>query len=464
MQSDLTKSFHEFCRKHTLLQRGDRLLVAVSGGVDSIVLLDLLCRLRPEWQLEIVVAHFNHQLRGEESQEDEDLVRKLGDGKELPVIVEAKDVAAYCRTNKLSVETGARKLRYQFFDRAAKEMDCQKIAFGHTADDQAETILDHVMRGTGVAGLSGIPVQRGKYIRPLLFATRRQILAHAEELGLSYRYDSSNDDLTYKRNRIRHLLLPQIKKEFNPKVVTALNQLGSIMAEVDAYLVDQAKAAYSNCLRIQQDDKIVLDIIAFLAYFTPLQNYILRHALDALGDDPRGLDFQTTERIFRLLANRRQGKEIRLDSGLTVRLSSDALVLSKVKSFDSEIEITEIPGKYRLWQGFVLEINAESKPLEQVLFHRDPNVEWMDADLLGGPLCVRTFRVGDRFHPINLKGSKKLSDFFIDEKVPFYLRDNVPILECKSGIVWVCGYRLDDRYKVTDASKRFLRLELSKEP
>ncbi len=464
MAIDFVKFFAEFCRKHALLQHGDRILVAVSGGVDSIVLLDLLCRVRQEWQLELLVAHFNHQLRGEESDEDEEFVKTVGANMQIPAFTEAQDVAGYCQTNKLSIETGARDLRYQFLDRVAAEMDCQRIAFGHTADDQAETVLDRVMRGTGVAGLGGIPVCRGKYIRPLLFATRRGILAHAEEFGLPYRHDSSNDDLSHKRNRIRHLLLPQIKKEFNPKVVTALNQLSSIMTEVDAFLREQGKAAYFQCLRDQEDDKIVLDIIAFLAYFTPLQNYILRQALDVLGDDPRRLDFQTTERIVQLLENRRQGKEIKLASGLTIRLSSHALVLSKVKSVKNEIEVSEIPGKYRLWRGFALEIKAESKPLEQVLFHRDPNIEWVDADLMARPLRVRTFRAGDRFHPLNLKGSKKLSNFFIDEKVPFYLRGSVPILECKSGIVWICGYRLDDRYKVTDSSKRVFRLALSKEP
>ncbi len=459
----MTKSLAEFCRKHALIQPGDRILVAVSGGVDSVVLLDLLRRLCPEWQLELCVAHFNHRLRGEESDEDEQFVKTICAEMQTPVFTEAQDVAEYSQANKLSIEMGARELRYQFLDRVAAENDCQRIAFGHTADDQAETILDRVMRGTGVAGLTGIPIRRGKYIRPLLFASRRQIMAHADEFGLHFRYDSSNDDLSYKRNRIRHLLLPQIKKDFNPKVVAALNHLGAIMMEVDAFLREQGRTAYLKCLRYQDADKIVLDIIAFLAYFTPLQNYILRHALDVLGDDPRRLDFQTTDRMVQLLRNRRPGKEIKLDSGLTMRLSSDALVLSKAKRAIHRIEITEMPGKYNLWQGLVLEIKAESKPLEQVLFQRDPNIEWIDADLMGGPVCVRTFRAGDRFHPLNLKGSKKLSDFFVDEKVPFYLRDSVPILECGSGIVWICGYRLDDRYKVTDSSKRIFRLALSKE-
>lgn len=437
--------------------------MAVSGGADSVVLLDLFARLQMEWQWDLSIAHFNHRLRGKESDEDQVFVEALGTRLKIPVHSEAQEVTAFCRENKLSIETGARELRYHFLERIAQEMDCQRVATGHTANDQAETVLDWMMRGAGVSGLAGIPIIRDRIIRPLLFATRAEILAHADGFGLAYREDSTNLDLTYRRNRIRHILLPLIKKEFNPRITSSLNRLSEIMTEVDSFLYNEATTAFLNCLKSQETDKIILDIIAFLAYFTTLQKYVLRHALEILGEDPRKLDFRTFDRILVLVQSHRLGKEIRLDSGMVIRLSRDAIVICKPQAAVQGFDVTTIPGRYPLWQGMAFEINSEPKPLDQLVLHHSHNIEWVDAEKVTMPLHVRTFREGDHFHPLNLKGSKKLSDFFIDEKVPFYLRQSIPILECKTGIVWVGGYRLDDRYKVSENTKRVLRLALSKE-
>ena len=459
---DILDTFISFNKKHQLFNFGDSILVALSGGVDSVVLLHLLHRLMKEWGLKIHVAHLNHMIRGEESDGDELFVIELCAKWDVPCTVNRRDVPGFQKKEGISVEMAAREVRYKFLDEVAREQQCRCIAIAHNANDQAETVLDHLMRGSGITGLSGMPVKRDHYIRPLLFATRDEIERYAQEQALSFQKDSSNEDVSYKRNRIRHNLIHIIEEQFNPRAVSALNKVSSIMTEADEYLDYSANEALKHCIRYKDRDKIILDIIEFLAYFNILQKYVLRKALKHLGRDERLLNFKVFEKIRLLLEKRRYGTFLDLGQNVQIRLSPDELVIGTFHQHDEEIQIDSIPFKSDLWDGWNLEINRDGKPLDEIVKNSDLNVAWVDEDCLQGTLKVRTLREGDRFYPLNFKGSKKLSDFFIDKKIPFYERQRIPVLECRKGIVWLCGFRLDDRFKVTTRTKRVLNLKLSR--
>lgn len=458
---NLTEAFLEYNQQQKLFSSGDKILIAVSGGIDSIVLLDIFLRIRQEWNLQTAVIHFNHRLRGEESDGDEKFVRNICDQNSITIYIGSKDVAAFSRAEKQSIEMGARECRYNFFARIAEKHRFNHLALGHNANDQAETILSHIIRGSGVRGLCGMLPKRGKYIRPLLFATRKDIINYARQRNLAFREDVSNADISYQRNRIRHILLPTLAKEFNPNIVKTLNRLGENMTGVDDLLRSQGKTAYINCLKSRTSSKIVLDIIKFLAYFEVLQKYILEFVLADLNKDVRFLDYGTFERI-RTLINRHQNKSVEIAPDLWIVTSKNELFIGDLEKAHKEILIEHIPGRYQLWNNLIFEIKREAKPLEQVLKKSDSNVEWIDEDSIKLPLKIRTYHHGDRFQPLNMHGSKKLSDFFIDEKIAFYNRNTIPILESNGRIVWICGHRLDERFKIKNKTANVLKLELRK--
>ncbi len=457
----LSENLVKYNQKHKLFSVNDKILLAVSGGIDSVVLLHLFLQIREEWNLQIAVIHFNHRLRGSESDGDEIFVRNLCEKNKLVYFVSNEDVGNYSKANKISIEMAARKCRYDFFCQIAQENKFDLIALGHNANDQAETVLSHIIRGSGVRGLGGIHPKRDKYIRPLLFATRKEIENYAHQQNLSFREDSSNADTSYQRNRIRHILLPILARDFNPNIVKTLKRLGENMTGIDDYLRSQGDDAYLRCLKYRDHCKIVLDIIKFLAYFDVLQKYILERVLTDLKKDVRILDYRTFERI-KTLINKHINNSIKISSDLWIVTSSNELFVGKFEKQREEIFIQEIPGQYQLWNDLIFEIKRTTKPLKQVLKNSGSNVEWIDESSIELPLKIRPYHHGDRFQPLNLRGSKKLSDFFIDEKIAFYKRSSTPILECKGRIVWVCGHRLDERFKLTQKTANVLKLELRK--
>lgn len=458
---NIQEAFLKYNQKHKLFFAGEKILIAVSGGIDSVVLLHLFLQIRQEWNLQPAVAHFNHRLRGEESDGDEIFVRNICDKNDIDFFTGNEDVGAYSKRNKISIEMGARECRYDFFASVAQEHKFDHIALGHNANDQGETILSHIIRGSGVRGLSGISPSRDIYIRPLLFATRKEINNYAQQQNLSFREDSTNADISYQRNRIRHILIPALARDFNPNIVKTLVRLGENMTEIDEYFQRQGEDAYLRCLKYRDNHKIVLDIIKFLAYFRVLQKYILEFVLIDLKKDYRILDYKTFERI-KTLINKKQNKSLEISSDLWMVISGNELFIGQLEKQQEEIFIQDIPGQYQLWNNLIFEIKRVAKPLKQVLRMSGSSIEWIDEKCIELPLKIRTYHHGDRFQPLNLGGSKKLSDFFIDEKIAVYMRNSTPILESKGRIVWVCGHRLDERFKITEKTSSVLKLELRK--
>lgn len=458
--SDLFDKFFAFNAKHQLVQANDRVLVAVSGGVDSVVLLHLMSRLARPLALELQVVHVNHGLRGEQAERDQEFVAQLAASMGLPFIVRKVNVPGLVARRHLSEETAARWLRYRCFQWALKKTHAAVLALGHQADDQVETVIDHFLRGSGVKGLRGMPVRRGNYIRPLLFASRQEIETYAQTHSLDYQIDSTNLMTRYRRNRIRHQLIPLLQSEFNPAIAAAVLRTARIMGETEAYLNEQARLALNTCLIQQKIDKIILDIDAFLSYFIVIQKYMLFQLLDRVGIARSTLTSTIIDRMLRLIHAKATGRTILLPRPWQMSVASGQIVLhrSEPVAFDFEIELNQrydLPGSgLRFWAEL---IPAGQLPAQ---WGADPRIEFVDYHRLSGQLRLRTIRAGDRFRPVNFSGEKKISDFLIDLKIPRHQRLSIPLLVCDEGIVWILGYRIDDRFKITKNTQQVLKLQI----
>ncbi len=445
-----------------LLEFGDRVVVGVSGGADSVALLSVLHELASDYELALTVAHLNHCIRGRDADLDEEFVRNLAAELGLECIAERVDVPAIRARDGGSLEEAGRRERYAFYERAATAAGASKIAVGHNKNDNAETVLQRILRGTGLRGLQGIPPHRPLHrgsdlqvIRPLIDVTRQEILEYLAIIGRDYRTDASNNDTTYLRNRLRHVILPMLEAEFGPGVTDSLNRL----AENARYQYNLIEPEVEELLRRARLDEpgalLALDRKKIL-----MAGEVGIEALRlALQDEGTGqLTSGHCEGLFDMMTTTCNGRQMSLPGGLTLRVEGDKLLLvdparEPEEAYD-EIELP-IPGAAE-FAGFRLSVPVIDDPpnIEAVLKTWDRCEEMVDTDQLELPLSIRARRPGDRFRPLGAPGSRKLHDFFIDEKVPAHRRDSVPLVCDRAGIVWVAGYRIAHRVRITAGTRR----------
>lgn len=453
----LTK-FHEFCRRKRLIEERNKLIAAVSGGVDSVVLLDLLAKEQDAFGLSVIVAHFNFQLRGAESDDDEAFVSARARHYGFELYVERADTASYAASKKIGIQEAARLLRYEFFDKLLLSSGFDRIATAHNADDNAETILLNTFRGAGVAGLSGIPVYRAdrRIIRPLLFAERKDIEAYAAAEHLAYRTDSSNATDAYTRNFIRHAIVPLVRERINPDVVTTLSRSADLFRELEAYLKFTARASYELVVVKDSTLELQLSIPRLRSNPTLIQQYIIMLAAEQFAN--RKLESDQVHNILDL-TDGLTGSWVPIDKEHMVFRDRDHLVFRRQEDI-GEFRFTVLPCHQYWFPHF--SFSSEIVTDVQV----PPNgkdVEYVDADKIAGQeLILRSWADGDAFIPLGMRSKKKISDYFVDAKIPLYLKRLVPILETRAGeVVWVCGHRIDERFKVTADTRRVLKLHFS---
>jgi len=467
--------------KFKMIAPGEKVLVGVSGGPDSVALLHGLWSLREEFHLKLHVFHLNHMMRGKEAEEDALFVEELARRHGLPVTVERVDVPRLIRGRKAgSAQEVAREVRYQRFYRAAEEVGAQRIALGHNLNDQAETVLMRLLRGAGTDGLAGIPpVREGKIIRPLLEITRREIEEYLARQGLPARLDRSNWKTRYLRNRIRMRLIPLLEKNYNPRVVELLSRLADQAREEAGFMEAAAREAYRRLAREEATDEATEGATVFLPLASlrreplALQRRVVRAALSRAKGDTRRVDFRHVEQVLEMAGAGRVEAALDLPGGLRARRTYTDLIIEQEPvtgrgqgepAAPGEVYTLQIPGFTPL-PAWDLTMQAELLPRHQVegIPGQEPRspVAHLDYDRITLPLQVRARRPGDRFRPLGLAGSKKIKDFFIDLKVSRRERDRIPLVVSGEDIVWVVGWRIDDRFKVGPRTSRVLVLRAS---
>jgi len=455
MVKDFINRFREFIQKNKLIAPKDKIIVAVSGGVDSIVLLDVLNELKTQLKLELVAAHFNHKLRGDESDEDEKFVREFTSKLGIECYVRSEDTKEYCKSRKISIQEGARELRYNFFETLRLLKGFDKIATAHNANDNAETVLLNLFRGSWINGLAGIQIKRGNIIRPLLFATREEIEEYASEKGLPYRIDSSNLKTTYRRNYIRLKLLPLISENINPGIIETLNRTSQIFSELAEFIRHEVSKIIKFVSIEEGPGKILIDIQRLRSYLFFIQESVIISTIETFFNER--VDFSRVLSVLNLIDST-PGSSVMLSKDLFVYRDRQHLVFLRKPEFEeTEVFAYIHPGEKYETDSFVL--SSEFVERENVQFNNDSRVEYIDAELIADELILRNWHPGDWFIPLGMKGRKKISDFLIDLKVPVYDKKKVLVLESEGKIVWVCGLRLDDRFKVTDSTNKILKIE-----
>lgn len=450
-----------------MLSGRERVLVALSGGPDSVCLLRVLEGLKEEFRLNLQALYVDHGLRPEEVEGEKKFCGNLCTKFGISFLMKFIDVTSYAKVNKLNRQEAARELRYKIFEETAHEVNAEKIALGHTADDQAETLLMRLLRGTGPTGLSGIAPVRGKFIRPLIEVQRKEIEHYLAEGKIDFIVDSSNLKRDYLRNEIRLSLIPLIK-HMNPGIINTLARTASIFREEERYFEILVAKTLMKLISGKTESHIEL----FLGPLEAMEKIILRRTLRRAIDETRGLhgiSFVHIEDIIELIKKGASGDRLYLPHGIRVIKEYSTLILTSDPPVRLDKYNLNVPGKMVLKEAGVLVYASLGKTQDfegtsqSVGKHTDFKTSAIfDAERLIFPLIIRSREKGDFFYPLGFSKKKKLQDFFVDEKVPRDERNVIPLIVSGDDIVWVVGYRGDDRFKVTNETKKILKLEVEK--
>ncbi|MEN8262644.1 MAG: tRNA lysidine(34) synthetase TilS [Nitrospirota bacterium] len=457
---DLIQKVHKTILGYSMLSGKDHVLIGLSGGPDSVCLAIVMDRLKTEFNLSLSAVYIDHGLRPDEIKGEIDFCKRFCDDRQIDFYSRSVDVRTYVRDKGSNVQQAARELRYRVYEEMANQVGASKIVLGHNADDQAETVLMRLLRGSGRKGLSGIPPVRSEIIRPLIDCSRKEIedfisdVRAIHESSLNYVVDSSNLKEDYFRNWIRLKFMDEIKTR-NPSVIHDICRTADIIREEDDYLEIVVTKTLMRLISRKSDSSIELFLVPLGTIEKPVLRRVLRRAIDAVKG-LRGIDFVHVEDIMKLIKKGRSGDRLDLPKGIRVIKDYSLLKISteepaRIGEYElqpsSEVQIRE--AGIRLKAVVDAELQQETDGKTEALF---------DADAVRFPLKIRPRFEGDFFYPSGFGKRKKLQDFFVDEKVPRDERDRVPIVLSENDIIWIAGYRADDRFKVTGKTENILRL------
>jgi len=456
------------------LDSSDRALLAVSGGADSTALLHAMCSLKKEnvLSMELFCAHINHQLRGTEADSDEDFVIKEAAKRNLAVITRRVDVRGYARRNKLSIETAARKLRIESLLDIAKANDCSVIVTAHQKNDNAETILHRLVRGTGFRGLGGIWPKRifgdsTSFVRPLLCVRRDEIIEYLKERNLKWREDHTNVDCSYRRNFIRLRLTPVLQQQCSGSIAEQLFDLSGSAQRFYSLVCSEAEKVWNKTAEAN-GETASLNLKSFLAQPQMVKVELVRRSLTAVGSGERDLTHQHYEKILQLAEQKTAGRKIALPNGFMVRKEYTNLIFEKPEKnqttkeyVDKSIEL-KIPGQTKLGRHLISAtiFETNNKGFEKFKAEKTSSVEWFDLAQVKPPLVVRSRQAGDRFVPLGLREEKKVGKFLTAAKVPQQICKNVLIVADNEKIIWVWPIRISEQVRLSSKTQKILRLKI----
>ncbi len=461
----LFERFVTAINRYGMVCDGDMVLVALSGGADSVALLYLMLDLRSIFDIDICAAHLNHSLRGKEANEDERFVKDLCRRLEVRCLTAKIDIAKKARTEKKNIEAAAREARISFLKDAARKLKVTKIAVGHTMNDQAENIIFRLLRGSGARGLSSMKAVQGNIIRPLLWIEREKIEAYLLARNLPFRLDSSNSDLRFTRNRIRHILIPLLKRDYNPQIISTLARTAELLSDEDSFLDSLASEILGRDSDIQ-DKRMTLSAELIRSIPPALARRVLRCAVRMVQGELKETQFGNVEKILTLVIKRASGKTVLLPSYARVTITAQKIVITAGipsahirKAIQKRLNIegtTEIDqGRALIRSTIVL-----AREFQGSLKEGGKKRAFLDLKKTGKILSIRSVAQGDSFRPLNAPGRKKVSDFFIDRKVPKAEREDALVVTSKGRITWLVGHEIDDRFKVGAGTGHILILEL----
>jgi tRNA(Ile)-lysidine synthase len=456
----MLKKVKQGITKYGLLKQNESVVVAFSGGPDSTALVIALSQIAPTMGLRLLVAHFNHGLRGHDADEDERFARRLI--KKLGLSFVCRKMGKKANMKGLSPEEFYRRERYCFLDEVAKNNHAHKIALGHNLQDQAETVLLHLLRGSGLEGLKGImPLRDGKYIRPLIDISRKEIIAFLNEAGIDYRQDISNENSAFLRNKIRLELLPYLKKEFNPRIDDTLAQTAEILREDNNFIKECVdKASKSTCIK-KQKNRIVLNIQYISVLPIAIKRRLLKGLLESFNAEKNGITFLHINALNDLLLKPKSGRKICLPFGIEARREYENLILERTGYCLKQMEYSyqvEIPGAIHVPERN-LTVHLRILKKNKIEFNVK-NKDYFDLDKIRFPLVLRNRREGDWFQPLGMSGRQKLKSLFIDHKIPQRKRQEIMVLADQRAVIWIENLHLNDQVKITPETKNVLELEI----
>lgn len=450
--------------EYNMFCKGDKVVVGVSGGPDSICLLHILNKLKKEIGIELVVAHINHCLRGEEALKDQKYVEEFCKNINVKCFVKVAKVHDISNEKNISCEMAGREVRYEFFKEILNKVGGQKIALAHNANDQAETVFMRIMRGTGMEGLVGIkPVREEIYVRPILHINRSEIEDYCKKNKLNPRIDKTNLENIFTRNKIRLELIPYIKKNFNEDIIESVNRMSETIKIDNDFINEISKQIYRKYCK-NTKDKVIIYKEAFNENEAVLTR-IIRMALEHLKGDLRNFEKIHIYDIIKIQKHT-TGKKIMLPNNIeALNNYGDINIYIKkddIKKDDREYKLTlnkvnKLPLEKLIIQ---LKLNNEKNPYN---FNKNNLIKYFDYDKIKGDIKLRYRKNGDKISPLGMKGNKKLKDLFMDLKIPKNERDNIPLICFQNDIAWIVGYRISDKFKIDEDTKNILQIKIERE-
>jgi tRNA(Ile)-lysidine synthase len=441
--------------RYNLIKRDENIVVGVSGGPDSMALLYSLLALRNELQFNLYVAHVNHGVRGDEAKADQDFVRIKTKELSLPYYTIDVDMDAYAKEKGITSEEAGRELRYGFFRSILKDKGGGKIAVAHNKNDQAETILFRIMRGTGLDGLKGMDFISGDIIRPLLNVSRDEIERYIDENDIDTVLDKTNLLPLYSRNKVRLELIPYIQDNFNPNIIDTLWRLSRNSRIDSEYLEYLTEEKFKLIVKSKSKHSIILDGRLFYKENQCMKQRIIRKCIDEISESLQGISESHITSLTELFTPNNTGKQINLPHDIVGRTNYDDLIIERnfreeIRDFEHVLELGE-----NIFQDIGVYINLSVYSNENNWI-KDKRYRVFDFDKVCGSLKIRNRKNGDKFTPFGMKGTKKVKDYFIDKKIPKEERNRIPLLVDDKNIIWIMGYATNDLYKVTNDTKRIL--------
>lgn len=465
MINNLRERFLNYINENNLIKKGEGVVVGLSGGPDSVCLLHLLYSVKDDLELKIAAAHINHMFRGEEADGDELYAKLLCEELGIEFCSLKMNVGEYGKEKGLSSETAGREIRYNFFNEVMKKFNFSKIATAHNANDQAETVLMRMMRGTGLEGLGGIPVKReDKYIRPILFMKREEVEEYCNVYSLNPRIDKTNLEKVYSRNKVRLDILPYMKENFNQDVVEVINRMALLLQEDNKYILKQVDEHYKkyctkNC------NKVIIDKEGFNCDGAII-NRVLRKAIKEVSGNKYDVELKHIQDV-KALSNMNTGKKINLPNNICaenvygkIKIYIDKEVKSEVKRI--EFDRKEILESKISFGGYIFSFEVIDNN-KKVKLNVNENIKYFNYDAINGKIIIRNRKDGDKICPLGMKGNKKLKDIFIDMKIPKEERALIPILQFDDEIAWIVGLKLSDRFKISDKTNKILKISIMRE-